>query len=91
MSREILDAMKALAIEKGIAPDRLIHALEDALMNIDGDGFARLARENSAYYALGYYSTNELHDGAFRKNDVSVNRKGIELQYRRGYFASEAR
>ena len=33
MSREILDAMKALAIEKGIAPDRLIHALEDALLS----------------------------------------------------------
>ena len=55
------------------------------------DGYARLVRENSAYYVLGYYSTNELHDGAFRKNDVNVNRRGIELQYRRGYFASEAR
>ena len=33
MSREILDAMKALAVEKGIAPDRLIHALEDALLS----------------------------------------------------------
>src|SRR5205814_9878669 len=33
MSREILDAMKALAIEKGIAPDRLIHAREDALLS----------------------------------------------------------
>jgi len=55
------------------------------------DGFARLVRENSAYYVLGYYSTNELHDGAFRKNDVRIKRKGVELQYRRGYFASEAR
>ena len=29
MSREIVEAMKALAVEKGIAPDRLVHALED--------------------------------------------------------------
>jgi transcription termination/antitermination protein NusA len=33
MSREIVEAMKALAVEKGIAPDRLIHALEDALLS----------------------------------------------------------
>jgi N utilization substance protein A len=33
MSREIVDAMKALAVEKGIAPDRLVHALEDALLS----------------------------------------------------------
>jgi N utilization substance protein A len=33
MSREILDAMTALAREKGIAPDKLRHALEDALLS----------------------------------------------------------
>ena len=30
MSREILEAMSALAREKGISPDKLRHALEDA-------------------------------------------------------------
>ena len=33
MSREILDAMTQLAREKGIAPDKLRHALEDALLS----------------------------------------------------------
>src|SRR5687767_6347903 len=33
MSREILEAMGALAREKGIAPDKLRHALEDALLS----------------------------------------------------------
>ena len=33
MSREILDAMTALAREKGIAPEKLRHALEDALLS----------------------------------------------------------
>ncbi len=33
MSQEILDAMTALAREKGIAPDKLRHALEDALLS----------------------------------------------------------
>jgi transcription termination/antitermination protein NusA len=33
MSRELLDAMRALAQEKGIAEDRLVEALEDALLS----------------------------------------------------------
>ena len=33
MSREILEAMGVLAQEKGIAPDKLQHALEDALLS----------------------------------------------------------
>ena len=33
MSREIIEAMRALATEKGISPDRLITALEDALLS----------------------------------------------------------
>src|SRR5215208_6042605 len=33
MSREILEATRALAAEKGIAPDRLFEALEDALLS----------------------------------------------------------
>src|SRR5688500_12964484 len=33
MSREILEAMTALAREKGIAPEKLRHALEDALLS----------------------------------------------------------
>ena len=33
MSREILEAMGALAREKGISADKLRHALEDALLS----------------------------------------------------------
>ena len=33
MSREIIEAMRVLASEKGISPDRLISALEDALLS----------------------------------------------------------
>src|ERR687894_567313 len=33
MSQEIVDAVKALAVEKGIAEDKLRHALEDALLS----------------------------------------------------------
>src|SRR5918997_6465790 len=46
MSREILEAMTALAREKGIAPDKLRHALEDALVSAykKQPGAAKFAR-----------------------------------------------
>jgi N utilization substance protein A len=46
MSREIVEAMRALAAEKGIDPDRLIAALEDALLAAykKQPGSARYAR-----------------------------------------------
>ena len=47
MSREIVEAMRALADEKGINPDRLIAALEDALLaaykkQLDSAKYARV-------------------------------------------------
>jgi VWFA-related protein len=43
--------------------------------------------DGSTYYALGYYPENKNWDGEFRKIQVKVNRPGIKLRYRLGYFA----
>ena len=52
MSREIVEAMRALAPEKGITPDRLIAALEDALLSAykkqPGVGQVRPGRASTA-------------------------------------------
>ncbi len=49
--------------------------------------FDRIQKDNSAYYVLGYYPTNERRDGRFRKIDVRVNRPGVEVRFRKGYMA----
>jgi VWFA-related protein len=49
--------------------------------------FERIQKENSAYYVLGYYPTNERRDGRFRKIEVRVNRPGVEVRFRKGYVA----
>ena len=74
-----------------------VTSLQELAENTDGRAFVRnnnlrdqfrdLADSLSAYYLLGYYSTNTKFDGEFRKLQVKIRKPGIRLTARRGYFA----
>ena len=49
--------------------------------------FAQVQRDTSAYYAVGFHSTNPVRDGKYRKLTIKVNRPGVKLEYRPGYYA----
>ncbi|MGD0736858.1 MAG: VWA domain-containing protein [Terracidiphilus sp.] len=49
--------------------------------------FAKVQRDTSAYYAIGFHSANPARDGRFRKLTIKVNRPGVKLEYRPGYYA----
>jgi VWFA-related protein len=49
--------------------------------------FAQVERDTSAYYAIGFHSSNPLRDGRYRKLTIKVNRPGVKLEYRPGYYA----
>jgi len=49
--------------------------------------FAQIQRDTSAYYVIGFHSTDHARDGKFRKLSVRVNRPGVKLEYRPGYYA----
>jgi len=49
--------------------------------------FARIQSDTSAYYAIGFHSSNPLRDGRYRKLTIKINRPGIKLEYRPGYYA----
>jgi VWFA-related protein len=53
--------------------------------------FERVVADNSAYYLLGYYSSNERRDGRFRKIEVKVARPGLTVRSRKGYVAARGR
>jgi len=49
--------------------------------------FAQVQRDTSAFYAIGFRSSNPLRDGRYRKLTVKVKRPGVKIEYRPGYYA----
>ena len=49
--------------------------------------FAQVQRDTSAYYAIGFRSSNPMRDGRYRKLTIKINRPGVKLEYRPGYYA----
>jgi VWFA-related protein len=58
---------------------------------LDSNDFGRVflgvQQDTSLYYLLGYHSTNPARDGRFRRITVKVNRPGLKIDFRRGYYA----
>ena len=55
--------------------------------NSFGQVFDRVVADTSAYYVLGYSSTNAARDGRFRRIKVRLKRTDLKLEYRSGYYA----
>jgi VWFA-related protein len=55
--------------------------------NTFGQVFQRVVADTSAYYILGYSSTNAAEDGRFRRIRVRLKRNDLKLEYRSGYYA----
>jgi len=52
-----------------------------------GPAFQQVQHDTEAYYILGFHSTNQARDGAFRHLTITVDRKDAKIEYRPGYFA----
>ncbi len=56
--------------------------------NSFGQVFDKVVNDTSAYYVLGYSSTNASRDGRFRRIKVKLRRSDLKLEYRSGYYAA---
>jgi len=53
------------------------------------DGVALAFADNSSSYTLGYYPENKKFDGEYRHIKTKIAREGLELHYRKGYYATD--
>lgn len=51
-----------------------------------GQVFQLVQKDTSAYYVLGFYSTNTTQDGKYRRLLVRVKRQDVKLEFRQGYY-----
>lgn len=52
-----------------------------------GGVYTKVIADTSAYYLIGYSSTNPARDGRFRRIKVRVNKPGLKVEHRNGYYA----
>ncbi|HEY1255888.1 MAG TPA: VWA domain-containing protein, partial [Terracidiphilus sp.] len=57
---------------------------------VDGieKSYAKIAEEARNQYTIGYYSHQPAIDGKFRKIDVRVDRPGMDVVAKQGYYPS---
>ncbi len=49
--------------------------------------FQRIQQDTSAYYVIGFRSTDTEKDGRYRRLTIKINRPSVKLEYRPGYYA----
>jgi VWFA-related protein len=49
--------------------------------------FQQIQHDTEAYYIVGFRSTNQARDGAFRHLTIKVDRNDVTIEYRPGYYA----
>jgi VWFA-related protein len=52
-----------------------------------GAVFKKVQEDTSAYYVLGYRSSNSARDGRFRKITVKISVPNVKIEFRKGYYA----
>jgi VWFA-related protein len=85
MNRQFDQLMASQETLQTLAADTGGRAFTDS--NDFGDAFTQVLRDTSAYYLIGYSSTNEVKDGRFRRISVRVKRPGLKVEHRNGYYA----
>ena len=58
--------------------------------NDSSPGISQILSENSSYYLVGYVPANPRADGKYRRIEVRVNRPGVTVRSRAGYFEPRA-
>ncbi len=93
----IIHTLDPRGLGQGIYVHETLHRLSadtggQAIVNTNdlSKGLARVIRDASHHYLIGYAPTRELNDGKFHKIAVKVKRRGAKTVARRGYWSATA-
>ena len=78
-----IDTMNLFAGKTGGRAFYVINDMEAAIKTIEND--------DEVTYMLGFYPADVKLDGSFHPISVKVDRPGVEVRYRKGYFASDSK
>ncbi len=53
-------------------------------------GLTKISKDLDDYYVLGYVPPSQIHDGSYHRIRVKLERKGISLRARNGYFDTKS-
>ncbi len=85
-ARAALDRWSALASLRNISD---LTGGQSSIMEYARTALDRIDRTTRFEYLLGYYPPNANWDGRYRRITVRVNRPGVVVLYRHGYYASD--
>jgi len=60
-----------------------------SILDYVSKGLARVNETTRVEYLLAFYPKNENWDGKYRRIDIKVNRPGVKVSFRHGYYARE--
>jgi hypothetical protein len=62
-----------------------------AIFNTNGlsEAVQKIDALNENYYTLVYSPSDKRNDGGFRRIEIKLNKPGLRLEYRRGYYAED--
>jgi len=90
-------ALETLANETGgdvfrprATPGTLSEEIDDQSLKELDQAFSSLAEQLRTQFILGFFSTNEKRDGAYRKLTVRVKKNGYSARARAGYYAPKS-
>ncbi len=93
----IIHTLDPRGLGQGVYVHDTLHRLSgetggQAIVNTNdlSKGLARVIRDASHHYLIGYAPSRELNDGKFHKIAVKVKRRGAKTVARRGYWSATA-
>ena len=96
-TRDLFERMNIPRLESTTTNQQVLYALAAGTggftifnTNNFGPELDKVARDLQEYYVLGYVPPNPIYDGRYHRIRVKLDRKGVTVRFRNGYFDTKS-